>query len=162
MSPLNRSNRLLLTGVLCLSGCMQFGPDFAPQREAWSEGWNTAALQQASQVLLQPDARQWWEIFGDPVLEQLIALADAQNANVLIAGLQIMEARAQLGIAQSGRYPQSRIAGADALYQHRPARSSEGTLNNRAVARAVHSYGPIVFSSPGRRRRRVNPQRGAT
>jgi len=126
MSPLTCSNRLLLIGTLCLGGCMRVGPDFEPQRTSWTADWSTPALQQASRLQLQPDARQWWQVFGDPVLEYLIAQADANNAGLRIAGLRIMEARAQLGIAQSGRYPQSQVVGANALYQHRSSRSAEG------------------------------------
>ncbi|MDF8359690.1 efflux transporter outer membrane subunit [Achromobacter anxifer] len=126
MSPLTCTYRLPLIGVLCLSACVRLGPDFEPQRQAWTADWNTPALQQASRAAPLPDARQWWQVFGDPVLEYLIAQADAHNAGLRIAGLRIMEARAQLGIAQSGRYPQSQVAGANALYQHRPSRSAEG------------------------------------
>lgn len=119
MSPWNRSNRLWLIGALCLSGCVRLGPNFEPQRETWSEHWTSPALQSAIEARSQPDARQWWQIFDDPILEHLIAQADAYNAGLQIAGLQIIEARAQLGIAQSGRYPQTQLVGADALYQHR-------------------------------------------
>ena len=48
----------------------------------------------------------WWRSFKDPVLDQLIAEAQRVNSNVRTAGLRIMEARAQLGIAGSTRYPQ--------------------------------------------------------
>ncbi|RTZ47475.1 TolC family protein [Candidimonas sp. SYP-B2681] len=126
MPPLTSSNWLLLIGTLCLSGCVQLGPDFEPQREAWAGQWSTPALQQATQARLQPDSRQWWQIFDDSVLEFLIAQADEHNAGLKIAGLQIMEARAQLGIARSGRYPQAQLISADSLYQHRPSRSAEG------------------------------------
>ena len=45
-----------------------------------------------------------------------------------IAGLRVIEARAQLGIAQSGRYPQVQQASADALYLDR---SQSGGRNPR-------------------------------
>lgn len=122
----------LLLGVLCLSGCVQLGPNFEPQREVWTGQWNTPALQQAIQARLQPDSRQWWQVFDDSVLEHLMTQADAHNAGVRIAGLQIMEARAQLGIARSGRYPQTQLVGADALYQHRSSRSAEGIPRPRS------------------------------
>lgn len=126
MSSLTRYRRLLPIGMLCLQGCVKLGPDFDPRHEAWADQWSTPALQQATQALPQPDVRQWWQLFNDPVLEALIAQADANNSDVRIAGLQIMEARAQLGIARSGLYPQTQIAGADALYQRRSSRSAEG------------------------------------
>jgi len=126
MSLLTRYRRLLLAGVLCLQGCVKLGPDFEPTREAWTGQWDTPALQLATQARPQPDAREWWRLFDDPVLEYVIAQADANNPGVQIAGLQIMEARAQLGIARSGLYPQTQIVGADALYQRRSSRSAEG------------------------------------
>lgn len=124
MSPSFRRGRLFLIGVLLmggvgLSGCVRLGPDFQPPREAWIEHWNSPALEQASQQHLQPDIRQWWQVFADPVLDRLIAQADAHNSNLKIAGLRVMEARAQLGIAQSGRYPQLQQASADSLYVDR-------------------------------------------
>jgi len=126
MWPMTCSNGLLLLGMLSLGGCVHVGPDFAPQRVDWSSQWDTPALRQATESGAQPDARQWWRIFNDPVLEALIAQADANNPGVQVAGLQIMEARAQLGIARSGLFPQSQVVGADALYQHRASRSAEG------------------------------------
>ncbi|MFJ7284399.1 efflux transporter outer membrane subunit [Pseudomonas sp. NPDC099000] len=116
---------LLLLGVLGLSGCVRLGPDFQPPGEAWVEHWNTAALEYASQRGTHPDIRQWWQVFNDPLLNQLIAASDAHNASLKIAGLRVMEARAQLGIAQSGLYPQLQQASADSLYFNR--RQSGGT-----------------------------------
>lgn len=110
---------VLLMGGVGLSGCVRLGPDFQPPREAWIEHWNSPALEQASQQHLEPDIRQWWQVFADPVLDRLIAQADAHNSNLKIAGLRVMEARAQLGIAQSGRYPQLQQASADSLYVDR-------------------------------------------
>ena len=124
MSPAFRRGRLFLIGALLvggvgLSGCVRLGPDFQPPREAWIEHWNSPALERASQQHPQPDIRQWWQVFADPVLDLLIAQADAYNSNLKIAGLRVMEARAQLGIAQSGRYPQLQQASADSFYVDR-------------------------------------------
>ncbi|WP_137886161.1 efflux transporter outer membrane subunit [Pseudomonas sp. 2FE] len=119
MSPLLRPGRLLLLGALGLSGCVRLGPDFQAPGEAWVEHWNSPALEQASQQRPQPDFLQWWQVFADPILDRLIAEADAHNPSLKIAGLRVMEARAQLGIAQSGRYPQLQQASADSLYLDR-------------------------------------------
>lgn len=107
---------LLLMEGLGLSGCVRLGPDFQAPGEAWIEHWNSPALEQASQQRPQPDTRQWWQVFADPVLDRLIAETDAHNSSLKVAGLRVMEARAQLGIAQSGRYPQLQQASADSLY----------------------------------------------
>lgn len=105
--------------MLALGGCVRLGPDFQPPGEPWVDHWNTPAIEHASQRALYPDIRQWWQVFADPVLDQLIAAADAHNSSLKIAGLRVMEARAQLGIAQSGRYPQLQQVAADSVYVDR-------------------------------------------
>ncbi len=120
-----------LIAALLLGGCARVGPDFQMQREPWTESWSSAAIGQATQQREQPDLSQWWQIFGDPVLETLIAEADASNAGVRIAGLRVVEARAQLGIALAGRYPQVQQASAEALYVH--SRQSAATVQTSRV-----------------------------
>lgn len=119
MSCPARMSRLLLCGVLSLGGCVRLGPDFQSPTQAWVEHWNTQALELASQQRTQPDSRQWWQVFTDPVLDHLIAEADTHNADLEIAGLRVMEARAQLGIALSNRYPQFQQISADSVYLKR-------------------------------------------
>src|SRR5688572_17639695 len=87
--------RLLVLGVAALGGCVRLGPDFQPPAEPWVDRWNTPALEHASQRAQYPDIRQWWQIFADPVLDRLIAESDAHNSSLKIAGLRVMEARAQ-------------------------------------------------------------------
>ncbi|WP_454734866.1 efflux transporter outer membrane subunit [Cupriavidus necator] len=123
--------RALLIGASCLSGCARLGPDFQPQREPWAEQWRSPALDQATELRTQPDIREWWQVFADPTLERLIAEADAHNAGLRIAGLRVMEARAQLGIAQSGRYPQLQQARADVLYTDSRQAGGRNPQNNR-------------------------------
>jgi outer membrane protein TolC len=116
---LTRPGYLLLLGALSVSSCVRLGPDFQAPGEAWSKQWNSAALEQASERAAQPDLRQWWQVFADPILDRLIAAADAHNSSLKIAGLRVLEARAQLGIAESGRYPQLQQVGVDSLYVDR-------------------------------------------
>jgi len=58
---------------------------------------------------------QWWRHFNDPVLDALVAEAQSHNTDVRTAGLRILEARAQLGIAGSGLYPQLQQINGNAL-----------------------------------------------
>ncbi len=61
-----RAEHLLLVGtVVCVSGCIQVGPDFHPQHEAWTEHWSSPAIAQVTSQATQPDARQWWQVFAD-------------------------------------------------------------------------------------------------
>lgn len=109
---------VLVLGMLGLGGCTRVGPDFKPPGQAWVAGWSSPALSQASQPGAAPDA-QWWHVFADPQLDQLIAQADARNSSLQLAGLRVMQARAQLGIAQGARYPQLQQASVDSLYFNR-------------------------------------------
>jgi outer membrane protein TolC len=57
---------------------------------------------------------EWWKLFNDPVLNALIAKAYKQNLPLQVAGLRILEARAQLGIAVGLQYPQTQTVGGSA------------------------------------------------
>jgi outer membrane protein, multidrug efflux system len=60
---------------------------------------------QASTALSLGDEK-WWEVFGDPQLQDLIRLALKQNYDVRIAAERVLEAQAQLGITRSQQFPQ--------------------------------------------------------
>jgi len=92
---------------LVMGGCTVLGPDFKRPEVPWLDGWQgpvpvspPAATPQRAQT------EEWWRNFDDPVLDQLVAEAQRLNPGVRTAGLRIMEARAQLGIAGSALYPQ--------------------------------------------------------
>ena len=127
-----------LFGALVLSGCVRVGPDFQPPAEVWLDHWNSPAIELASRQRLEPDVSAWWRVFGDPALDRLIAEADVHNSNLRIAGLRIMEARAQLGIASRGRYPQLQQASAESLYLDR---QQSGGRNPRDSHFWQHSLG---------------------
>jgi NodT family efflux transporter outer membrane factor (OMF) lipoprotein len=48
----------------------------------------------------------WWTVFGDSTLNHLVGLAYHQNLSLQIAGVRIMEARAQLAVAVGRQFPQ--------------------------------------------------------
>ena len=50
--------------------------------------------------------KDWWRAFNDPILDSLIERAYRDNLSLRIAGVRVLEARAQLGIAIGGWYPQ--------------------------------------------------------
>ena len=103
--------------AICLlaSACTKVGPDFAHPEVPWLERWSAGRLQATvGDGVAQAEASvdDWWRNFDDPVLDALVAEAQLKNRNVRTAGLRIMEARAQLGIAGSGLYPQrQRVSG---------------------------------------------------
>jgi NodT family efflux transporter outer membrane factor (OMF) lipoprotein len=58
------------------------------------------------------DLSQWWRVFNDPILDDLICSAYKQNLTLRQAGARILEARALLGIAVGNFFPQSQFASA--------------------------------------------------
>ena len=94
----------LFTLAFLVSGCM-VGPDFVKPDAQLEEAW----LQQHDErIKSEPaDYSRWWSVFDDPVLDNLIEVASRQNLDLLSAGLRILEARAQLGVAIGAQYPQT-------------------------------------------------------
>jgi multidrug efflux system outer membrane protein len=116
MSMARCGGAIALAGSALLGACRTVGPDFERPQVPWLAGWSGGSL--ASLAAEAPGShgaplQAWWNNFHDPVLSQLIGSAQRANPTVRTAGLRIMEARAQLGIADSTRYPQVQQASAD-------------------------------------------------
>ena len=79
-------------------------------------GGSLKSLAVDPQAPRKPQTQEWWRNFNDPVLDQLVAEAQRVNPNVRTAGIRIMEARAQLGIAGSTLYPQVQQATSELLW----------------------------------------------
>ncbi len=111
-----------LLAVSAFSGCsgignwwrngFRVGPDYgrppAPIADAWIDADDAAVKTDRA------DYSHWWSVFDDPTLDQLVQAACAQNLSLKIAGLRIMEARAQRGIAVGNLFPQAQEV--DATY----------------------------------------------
>jgi NodT family efflux transporter outer membrane factor (OMF) lipoprotein len=105
--PCRLKQGLALMLCLGLGACTTVGPDFVPPKAEWAQDWQSDNLNSVSQRADDPaEAEYWWRTFQDPVLNQLIDEARLHNPNLRIAGLRVLEARAQLGIATSLKYPQ--------------------------------------------------------
>jgi NodT family efflux transporter outer membrane factor (OMF) lipoprotein len=104
--------------ALSLSGCVgvkdyvcngfKVGPNYCPPLGETAEQW----IEDADGRLRQDvaDLSCWWGVFQDPVLEGLIANAQVHNLSLREAGYRVLQARAQLGIARGGLFPQSQYA----------------------------------------------------
>jgi multidrug efflux system outer membrane protein len=66
---------------------------------------------------------KWWEVFQDPVLQQLIRTALEQNYDLRIAASRVLQAQAQLGITRANQFPMV-SAGAQGISQRNPKISS--------------------------------------
>ena len=99
---------VLLISALLTAGCAQVGPDYLRPETNVSENWLEAGDQRVKTE--GADYRNWWQVFKDPSLDRLIDTAYRENLNLRIAGVRVLEARAQLGIATGQLYPQTQQA----------------------------------------------------
>jgi NodT family efflux transporter outer membrane factor (OMF) lipoprotein len=94
------------------------GPDFEKPAAPVSKGWIDSG---AAEIARRPSrSPNWWAALGDPVLTRLVKLAQDQNPKLLAAGVRVIEARAQLGVAIGEFYPQQQQATASLAYNRIP------------------------------------------
>ena len=113
-----------LSGLLLLSACTPIGPNY--QRPAFDlpSDYPETSSAQASSI-----GADWWKLFGDPLLDDLIAGARARNADIRLATAQLEETEAALREVDSAFYPhvdlafansQSRVSALTALPNPQP------------------------------------------
>ena len=110
----------LAFGALAVSACTTLGPDYREPEVEWLGRWQEAASSRSADTKekSEADLHFWWRRFNDPVLNRLIDTAKRDNPSLHIAGLRILESRAQQGIAGSALYPQVQQGSGAATYVH--------------------------------------------
>ncbi len=107
--------------LMLLAGCtstreylangFKVGPNYCRPGAPVSQQWIDA--EQAHLNTSRAGDPLWWRTFNDPVLDALVATAYEENLTLRIAGLRILEARAQRGIAAGNLLPQQQQATGD-------------------------------------------------
>jgi multidrug efflux system outer membrane protein len=107
-----------LSGILAVlvleAGCMM-GPKYKRPAVNVPQEYRAPAPQEASQASSLGN-EQWWQVYQDPVLTQLMHTAIAQNYDVRIAAARVLEAQAQVGITRANQLPSASV-GADIFSQ---------------------------------------------
>jgi NodT family efflux transporter outer membrane factor (OMF) lipoprotein len=86
-------------GLLAVSGC-PISPEYKRPNVPLNASWSGDARLTKTAVDVA-----WWRSFKDPALDRLMEVAYQQNPTLQIAGLRILEARAQIGIATGQQWP---------------------------------------------------------
>ncbi|MBB3197254.1 efflux transporter outer membrane subunit [Roseateles terrae] len=76
----------------------------------------------------------WWNVFGDPVLNDLVARALAHNSDLLLAGARLEEARATLAASRATEGPTVNL---QVPYQATRSLQSSGVSNSRVIQPAI-------------------------
>jgi NodT family efflux transporter outer membrane factor (OMF) lipoprotein len=113
------------------------GPNYHKPAAPVAPEWIETAAPGVNSVC--PDLRDWWLVFDDPVLNELIKTAHQQNLDVRIAGARVLEARAMRNVALGGLFPQ--LQNATASYQRNAI--SRTTAQTKFITRFQN------FSIPG-------------
>jgi NodT family efflux transporter outer membrane factor (OMF) lipoprotein len=112
---LTRGKRLSCAPALVLasalaSGCL-VGPNYSTPKSDVAPDW-IASPAVSTKPLNAADA-YWWRVFGDPVLDGLVEAAYENNLSLQIAGVRVLQARAQLNKSVGNLFPQQQgISGA--------------------------------------------------
>jgi NodT family efflux transporter outer membrane factor (OMF) lipoprotein len=104
--------------VILFTGCtslheyvhngFKVGPNYRPVAAPVANNWIDAA-----DVRIRGqgnDISQWWTVFNDPVLNNLIACAYRQNLTVKEAAFRVLQARYNLAFTRGEFFPQSQTA----------------------------------------------------
>ncbi|MFO1314887.1 MAG: efflux transporter outer membrane subunit [Burkholderiales bacterium] len=101
-----RSRAAAVLAALLLTACM-LGPDYQRPPVDTPAGYQYAPKDAAATADLD-----WWKQFGDPVLDQLIAEALANNRNVMIAAANVEQAAGIVTTTRAPMFPQVGYQGA--------------------------------------------------
>ena len=102
------------------------GPDYRPPETEVSDFTQAAP----AGLVEEPFEAAWWQQFGDPVLDELIARALIGDLDLQIAAARVTEARALLGAQRRGRWPG---ASAEIVYDERKAQQPGFTTERTEV-----------------------------
>lgn len=101
------------------------GPNYSTPKSSVEAQWVESSVvggtsQSAADAL-------WWKQFRDPVLNRLIEIAYQNNPTLQIAGVKILQARAQLNGAIGNLFPQQQGISGGTSYYYLPPSSSDNS-----------------------------------
>ncbi len=144
----------LAVAALLVTGCT-LGPDYVRPEVPVPENWRRAEVEETGSLADLP----WWELFEDPVLQELIRSALAENKDLKIAVERIEQARARYGFTRGALYPRV-DAGASAGYlELSDERVGVPTGNSRGDVYALGASLTWELDVFGRIRRATEAQR---
>src|SRR3954469_7582357 len=124
-----------------LAGCTM-GPDYRrPETQAIEGFRETPEPWKQAQPRDDIELGNWWQIFGDPQLNDLIAKIDVSNQTLAASEAQFRQTLAALGISRAALYP-TLDANATAVRSHSPG----STLGGTTAGRTLTSYGGRLTS----------------
>ncbi len=123
--------RLLL--LACVAGCTTVGPDYERPQLPLPDKFPAAAQEQAPSV-----SPEWWALYGDATLDELVAAARKSNVDLRLAAARVREAEALLRETGTAFYPE--VTGGYAASRNRVSENTEPPPSATAgLERSQHS-----------------------
>jgi multidrug efflux system outer membrane protein len=122
--------------ALLVGGCM-VGPDYVRPPVDAPAAWR----------LSEPEVKElantaWWEQFGDPVLNELVATALRENKDLMIATARVDEFAGNYGFVRSGLFPQ-----VGAGYEAKRQRDISAVVVGAGEGATYNSYSAVLNAS---------------
>ncbi len=99
--------RLAVICAAWLAGCT-VGPDYRAPAPPLGTQVPLLGTVEAQASASEPP-QQWWRLYQDPVLDELVREAFRANTDLMVAAANLSAARATLESARVGRYPQTQL-----------------------------------------------------
>ena len=99
--------------ALLVSGCL-LGPDYSRPPVVVPDNYRFAVAPATAESIAD---LPWFDVFRDPVLQQLVREALQNNYDLRIAAARVEEARLQIGVARSFLFPQINFIGGGSAQQ---------------------------------------------
>jgi NodT family efflux transporter outer membrane factor (OMF) lipoprotein len=128
-------NPVILLLLSFTTACTVVGPDYSEPDPKWLAKWQPQAFPKVSDeqhAHYHPQLEQWWTLFEDPVLNQLINQTYNNNPSLKIAALNIFQSRAALGLVRSSLYPQLQQLSGTSQYINQDYHGGNTTDSNRS------------------------------
>jgi|SRR5882672_183872 len=90
-----------LSLAAALAACSSLGPDYVRPETDLPTDWKDAPADGT-----RAQDAEWWKVYGDRVLDRLVAEALANNANLAVAVARVEEARAIVSVTAADQQPQ--------------------------------------------------------
>ena len=116
---------------------LKVGPDYGKPVTPIADTWIDEYDERVKTEL--PNYADWWTVFNDPKLDQLMEDLYTQNLTLRVAGLRVLEARRLRAIAVGSFFPQ----GQEAFGSYTHAQQSLNAIPNKL---SVESGQPLVRS----------------
>lgn len=104
---------LTLLVAITLTACVTVGPEYTPPELDVPAEWNglDRSVNPATHAATADDLSQWWRVFDDPLLSELVEEALRAGPDLRAARAGLREARARRGVAEAERLPNVTASG---------------------------------------------------